>query len=341
MHLGKPIKTVTDKPAPPPGGTINDYWSLSPYWWPTPDSPDGLPYVQRDGELNPEAESDKFDRVRFFTMGTVITESALAYRITGDERYAACASRWARAWFIEPATRMNPSLNFAQSVPGKEAGSRSGIIRGMTLLEVHEALGWLERSKAWTAEDAAGWKAWTTAYLDWLLESELGQGEAKALNNHGTWYDVQVVTFAIGADREALIKETLEKARIKRIRQQIKPDGRQPFELMRTKSWDYSVMNLLGMVRLADLAATQGVDLWNYESSAGTSLKKAIAYLLPFALGEAAWEGKQIKPFDPQSFYPVLRPAALALAEPAFVEGEKALRQDHPTIAREHFKAAH
>jgi hypothetical protein len=28
--------------------------SLAPYWWPDPKSPNGLPYIRRDGERNPE-----------------------------------------------------------------------------------------------------------------------------------------------------------------------------------------------------------------------------------------------------------------------------------------------
>ena len=34
------------------GGT-NDFYSNADYWWPDPTKPDGLPYVNRDGESNP------------------------------------------------------------------------------------------------------------------------------------------------------------------------------------------------------------------------------------------------------------------------------------------------
>src|SRR4051812_32496976 len=34
------------------GGT-NDFYSNGDYWWPNPDTTNGLPYVKRDGETNP------------------------------------------------------------------------------------------------------------------------------------------------------------------------------------------------------------------------------------------------------------------------------------------------
>lgn len=53
--------TVVDKPRPAPGGDVHDYLSQAPYWWPTKpptaDNPWGCPYVQRDGERNPEVDS--------------------------------------------------------------------------------------------------------------------------------------------------------------------------------------------------------------------------------------------------------------------------------------------
>src|SRR4051794_15482581 len=46
--------SVTDKQSTPPSGDKHDYMSLAPYWWPDPKSANGLPYIRRDGERNPE-----------------------------------------------------------------------------------------------------------------------------------------------------------------------------------------------------------------------------------------------------------------------------------------------
>src|SRR5689334_16375092 len=48
------LLSVIDKAAVPPSGDKHDYISLSRYWWPNPNTPDGLPYIHRDGEVNPE-----------------------------------------------------------------------------------------------------------------------------------------------------------------------------------------------------------------------------------------------------------------------------------------------
>src|SRR4051812_2303040 len=43
-----------------PGVDPHDYVSLAPYFWPNPDTTDGLPYVRRDGKTNPA--KDKYDK---------------------------------------------------------------------------------------------------------------------------------------------------------------------------------------------------------------------------------------------------------------------------------------
>src|SRR5215468_1723510 len=48
-----PFSVVT-KTAAPPSGDKHDYMSQAPYFWADPKSPNGLPYIRRDGERNPE-----------------------------------------------------------------------------------------------------------------------------------------------------------------------------------------------------------------------------------------------------------------------------------------------
>ena len=46
--------SVTTKSATPPSGDKHDYISQAPYFWADPGKKDGLPYIRRDGERNPE-----------------------------------------------------------------------------------------------------------------------------------------------------------------------------------------------------------------------------------------------------------------------------------------------
>ena len=55
----KPL-TIVNKPKAPSAIDKHDYVSLAPYWWPDPDKPDGLPYIHKDGQTNPE--HNQYDR---------------------------------------------------------------------------------------------------------------------------------------------------------------------------------------------------------------------------------------------------------------------------------------
>ena len=54
--------SVMDKKRTPPSGDKHDYLSMGPYWWPDTTKTDGLPYIRRDGEINPETRGEYVDR---------------------------------------------------------------------------------------------------------------------------------------------------------------------------------------------------------------------------------------------------------------------------------------
>ena len=308
--LGFSPVSVMDKAVTPPSGDKHDYMSQAPYWWPDPSKPGGLPYIQRDGDRNPEinriSDHDNLGRV----IGHVSTLGR-AYSVTREERYAAHAARLVRVWFLDEATRMNPHLQFGQGIPGITEGRGIGIIETRDLPRLLEAAGQLSGSKAWSRTDEAGLQAWMRAYLKWLIDSPHGQEESKNGNNHETWYDVQVAGLALYTGQRDLAKRTLEGARA-RIARQIEPEGGQPRELARTRSWDYSIFNLTAFFDLATMGERVGVDLWNYRTDDGRSLRGAFEFLLPYANGERTWTGRQITPFRESALHPLQKRAAAA-----------------------------
>ena len=304
--------SVMDKKLTPPSGDKHDYMSLGPYWWPDPNKPDGQPYIRRDGRVNPETRTADTDRLAFGQKTDAAETLAMAWYFTNHRPYAAHAAKLLRVWFLEEATKMNPNLQFAQAVPGQNRGRDIGIIDTARLARIVDAIGLLESSDAWTAEDRSGMRQWCAAYLNWLRTSSHGLGEQKKLNNHGTWYDAQVVSLALFTGQNELARITLEQVKTRRISRQIEPDGRQPQELARTKSLGYSTMNLDGFVRLAAMGEKLGVDLWRYESQDGRSIRKALDFLAQYANPDKKWPYQQIAPSPPASLFPLLRRASIA-----------------------------
>jgi hypothetical protein len=308
--------SVMDKAITPPSGDKHDYVSQAPYWWPDPTKPDGKPYLRKDGVRNPEI-STITDRDNLGRLGAAVTTLGLAYACTGREAYATHAATLVRAWFLDPATRMNPHLQYGQYIPGINQGRGIGIIETRTLPELLDGVLLIAASAAWTKADEDGLQAWMRAYLAWLVESPHGREEATNGNNHETWYDVQVAGLALYTGQADLARRTVEGARA-RIAAQVEPDGRQPRELERTRSWHYSAFNLAAFMDLATLGARVGVDLWNYRTADGRSLRQAVDFVVPYAAGDRKWTHDQITPFEPGAMHAILRRAAVAWKEPSY-----------------------
>jgi hypothetical protein len=308
--------SVMDKTIVPPSGDRHDYMSQAPYWWPDPQKPDGKPYIRRDGERNPEInklpDHDNLGRLT----GTVAT-LGLAYRLRPRPEYAQQAARLTRVWFLDAATRMNPHLKFGQGIPGINDGRGIGIIETRGLPDLLDGIIAISGAPAWTAADEAGLQAWMRDYATWLTTSTHGQEEAKNGNNHETWYDVQVAALALYTGQRDLARRTLEGSRA-RIDRHFQPDGRQPRELERTRSFDYSEFNLTAFFNLAVLGERVGVDLWNYRSADGRSLRRGLDFLAPYAAGEKKWEFDQITPFRGSTISNLLRRGAVAWREPGY-----------------------
>jgi hypothetical protein len=293
IALASTYKSVVDKSLIPPSGDKHDYYSTAVYYWENPNTKNGLPWVYKDGEYNGPALK-KTDHSNYYKAMEAIRDLALAYEYSSENKYAQKSIFLIKQWFISDSTKMNPNLNYAQGIPGLTDGYASGIIDSRAILWVIDSIPIIKESNNWNEQIEIEFKTWCSQYLDWLLTSEFGKKEAKSKNNHGTFYDLQVATFATFVGNHKLAINTIENAKKIRIELQIKPDGSMPEELKRTRAFKYSLFNLSAYFELAMLSDNFGIDLWNYKNEKCGSVKDAFDFVLNNAIFNDNWkyEGK-------------------------------------------------
>jgi hypothetical protein len=308
--LSAPLVTVVDKTKPSPTGDNHDYVSYARYWWPDPSKPDGVPFIRKDGQHNRE-QVEAGDRAKVDHLVGNLNVFALAWSRNQDAAAAKRAGEWLRAWFVAPATRMNPNLDHSQVRVGhnNNLGNAPGVLDTRDFAEVVAAIRLLEGSPALSAEDSAAIRTWFNQFFDWLQTAPSGRGERAAENNHGSWFLVQAAAIAhfLGRDAEARALCEEDKARIAK---QFAADGGQPLEMEREDALHYHNFNLIAQLRLALQARALGIDLWGYTAPAGGSLKKGVDFIRPFQHAPEKWPGKQKNKVDPRFMDEVIALAA-------------------------------
>jgi len=281
--------SVAEKEKLPPSGDKHDYASYSRYWWPDPDQPDGLPYIRRDGETNPESQSLKeSDRQRIGAMSNNTETLGLAYYLTGEEKYAVKAAELLRVWFLDPATRMNPNVNHAQIRPGHNNGTKSGVLDGRVMIRALEGAILIANSSALSDIEHKKLKTWAGEYFEWLTTNGMALDEEASNNNHGSFYDVQAMYFALYTGNREAATNIARKFTQHRLLDQIKPDGSMPEEMARTRPLFYSIYNLNAMFLVAHMSEKVDVDVWKADDE-NSRLKAALDYLVPYTDPEKSW----------------------------------------------------
>jgi hypothetical protein len=279
-------RTITAAVNPRSAGGPHDFSSEGDYWWPDPKNPDG-PYIQRDGLSNPA--NFVAHRQLLLAFARHFDALAGAYRVTGDERYAAAAVKHLDAWFVDPATRMNPTLLYSQAIKGLSTGRSIGVIDTLHLCEVALGVEALRGSKALTAGEEAAVTGWFRDYLTWIRTHPYGIEESKARNNHGTCAWLQIACFAHLTDNQATLAEARQHLKEVLLPGQMAPDGSFPDELRRTKPYGYSIFNLDVMTGLAVVLSTKDENLMQFTLPDGRSLVKGVEFLAPYLADKTAW----------------------------------------------------
>jgi Alginate lyase len=318
-HLAEAPRTITASSSPRSTGGRHDFFSEADYWWPDPANPGG-PYIQRDGRTNPDNFVEH--RRAMVRLSLIVPALAAAWRVTTEPKYAAHAVRHLRAWFVEPATRMNPHLLYSQAIHGRVTGRGIGIIDTIHLVEVARAIQTLEESPVFSSDDRASIRDWFGQYLTWLTTHQYGIDEREAKNNHGTCWVMQVAEFARYVGRDDLTAFCRERFKSVLLPNQIAADGSFPEELRRTKPYGYSLFNLDAMATVCQVLSTAADNLWTYELPDGRGMRKAVAFLFPFIADKRKWPHKPDVMYHDE--WPMRHPSLLfagrAFAEQAYLE---------------------
>lgn len=298
IMLLKPL-SVMDKKTTPASGSKHDYMSIGRYSWPNPSTADGMPYITKDGQVNPELF--EYDRYPLGTTVERVVILSMMWYFSDDEKYAEKATEFLRVWFLNENSKMNPNLNYSQVIMGKNGnkGRSIGIIDTYSFVEMLEAVKLLEKSKSFTNDECDKLKRWFKEFLDWLLHSDFGVEESKMQNNHGSAYDIQIIAFSLFSGEKEISERYLKEFYRKRILKQVLKNGEQPLELKRTLGFHYSRENITHYINALLLSKRLNINMIPKGENDLGLISSAIDFLLPYVNdGGISWPFRQISGWD-------------------------------------------
>jgi hypothetical protein len=285
MELRPPA--ITDAVATNSAGGLHDFFSQADYAWPNPTNADGLPFIGRDGESNPDTFTAH--RMAMRHMKDAVAALAAAYALTGDDKYVTKAADFIRVFFLDPATRMNPNLQYAQAVLGAQTGNAYGVIDTLHLAELAVAARFLERSPAFPLDVDQGLKQWFTDYCGWIQTSTNGVKEMHNANNHSMACYLQLAAFARYTGDEPLLAACRERFRTVLFPRQMTNDGSFPLELKRTKPYGYSIFQADNLAELCVLLSSTNEDFWKLALPDGRTPRNAVDFIYPYLADKNQW----------------------------------------------------
>lgn len=302
--------SITDAVATNSAGGLHDFFSQADYAWPNPKTASGLPFIGRDGESNPDTFTAH--RMAMRNMKDAVAALAAAYALTGDDKYVVKATTLLRVFFLDPSTRMNPSLQYAQAVLGQSTGNAYGVIDTLHLAELPVAVRFLEKSPAFPPEVDQGLKQWFADYTQWITTSTNGIHEMHNANNHSIACFVQLASFARFTGDTNMLAMSRQRFKQVLFPGQMAADGSFPRELRRTKPYGYSIFQADNLSILCRLLSSQDEDFWKFTLPDGRMPRNAVDFIYPYLADKNLWLanglGKDVMHWDD---WPVRQPCLL------------------------------
>lgn len=336
-YLTQSPTPLTALPCPRSPGTPHDFYSEADEYWPDPSNPTGS-YVARPGSPNPDAFTAHRDALLNFSI--CVPALTAAFVLTNDSRYAQQAVVHLRAWFIDPATRMTPSLQYGQTIPPAKTGRFEGVVEAVHLAEVVQCILFLTNSQALTEQDLAALKKWLAEYFDWLNTSRLAGLARDDKSHHGTSWLLQaaVIAHLNEVADDAPLTALRHRYKSSTIRAQIVADGTFPHELTTPNPYRNTLFNLDMLAGICVLLSTRFESVWDYELQDGPGMRTVIARLYPYIKDRGTWPYRA----DATHFNDLpIRPPSLLFAaraynRPEYAELWKTLNPDPPGPELQH-----
>ena len=294
---------------------IHDYYSEAPYWWPVAEDPTA-PYVRRDGLSNP----NRFlaNKNALTSMCDAVFSLGSAAFLLDNPQYAQRAARVIQNWFINPKTRMNPSLDFAQAIRNVNTGRGLGIVEGRPFIRAIQGMEFLSLAGSWDPKDQAAVRKWFEEYLHWLTQSQNGIDERTSGNYHASWWTAQVAAAATFVEDDKAGQMAFKYYTDRIFPRQIKADGSAPHEEARSSSLSYSAFNLEALTMTCRIAQVQNVNVWTVPGKGKATLATVIDYLEPYLADPKKWNKEQVADFQNDGLY-FLAFAGMGMKKPEYV----------------------
>ncbi len=310
-YLGQTPTTLTSLECERSPGSLHDYYSEGEA---ETNSRIGTPE-----RTEPSPQFFTAHRDALFELGLAVPALAGAHLLTGEQRYAEHAAVWLRAWFVDAATRMTPSLDYGHVVPASAArpapsadsgeaaprpigGRFEGILETLPLVEVAQAIPFLASSAALSEADMKALRGWFAEYLRWLTAPQDSGPRLAALardrkDHHGTSWLLQASAYSIVSlpegngpkSEDKTLEELRHRYKTVTLRAQISPDGLFPHELGSATPYRDSLFNLDMLATVCLLLSTRFESIWDYQLEDGPSMRSAIAYHFPFIADRSKW----------------------------------------------------
>ncbi|ORY34037.1 alginate lyase-domain-containing protein [Naematelia encephala] len=289
--------SVTNKTVMAKSGDVHDYLSYAVYYWPNCTSVgnttaltseevwDECPYYRRDGVFNPDIHVVE-DNEAMANLTDSVYLAAMAYIGTGDSAYSQHINDAMHTFFVNNATRMNPSIDYSQVIrgPGTQGGRRQGVLDMRGLAKAVSGVLVLRELEApeWTDETDQGFVQWATDMVTWLETDDLALAEKAASNNHGTFYYNQLCAlYALLGENDKAIS-ALNEFYNSTFPGQINANGDQPLETARTRPYHYRAYNLAALTTNARIGDYVGLSPsgWNRTTTSGATMFDALKFAM-------------------------------------------------------------